>query len=68
MIVAPRKDFLVRLRDIGRAEIDSDDRKTKTYFNGKAGISIGIVKQSNANPIDVARGVKAVVERVKELA
>ena len=66
MIVAPRKDFLVRLRDIGRAEIDSDDRKTKTYFNGKAGISIGIVKQSNANPIDVARGVKAVVERVKK--
>jgi len=66
MIVATRKDFLVRLRDIGRAEIDSDDRKTKTYFNGKAGISIGIVKQSNANPIDVARGVKVVVDRVKK--
>ena len=32
MVVAPRKDFLVRLRDIGRAEIDSDDKKTKTYF------------------------------------
>jgi len=66
MVVAPRKDFLVRLRDIGRAEIDSDDKKTKTYFNGKAGISIGVVKQSNANPIEVARGVKAVVDRVKK--
>lgn len=66
LVVAPRKDFLVRLRDIGRAEIDSDDKKTKTYFNGKSGISIGIVKQSNANPIEVARGVKAVVEKVKK--
>ena len=66
MVVAPRKDFLVRLRDIGRAEIDADDKKTKTYFNGKAGISIGIVKQSNANPIEVARGVKAVVDKVKK--
>lgn len=66
IVVANRKNFLVRLRDIGRAEIDSDDRKTKTLFNGKAGVSIGIVKQSNANPIEVARGVKQVVERIKK--
>ncbi len=66
IVVANRKNFLVRLRDIGRAEIDSDDRKTKTLFNGKAGVSIGVIKQSNANPIEVARGVKQVVERVKK--
>ncbi len=66
IVVANRKNFLVRLRDIGRAEIDSDDRKTKTLFNGKAGVSIGVVKQSNSNPIEVARGVKEVVERVKK--
>ena len=66
LIVANKKEFLVRLRDIGRAEIDSDDRKTKTFFNGKSGVSIGIVKQSNANPIDVARGVKVIVEKVKK--
>ncbi len=64
LVVANKKEFLVRLSDIGRAEIDSDDRRTKTFFNGKAGVSIGIIKQSNANPIDVARGVKAVVEKV----
>ncbi len=66
IVIVNRKNFLVRLRDIGRAEIDSDDRKTKTLFNGKAGVSIGIIKQSNANPIEVARGVKQVVERVKK--
>jgi multidrug efflux pump len=66
LAVAHRKDFIVRLRDIGRAEIDADDRKTKTFFNGKYGVSISVVKQSNANPIDVARGVKAFVERMKK--
>ena len=66
LVVANKKEFLVRLRDIGRAEIDSDDKKTKTFFNGNAGVSIGVVKQSNANPIEVARGVKAVVEKVKK--
>ncbi len=66
LIVANKKEFLVRLRDIGRAEIDADDRRTKTLFNGKSGVSIGVVKQSNANPIDVARGVKAIVEKVKK--
>lgn len=66
LAVAHRKDFIVRLRDIGRAEIDADDRKTKTFFNGKHGVSVSVVKQSNANPIDVARGVKNFVERVKK--
>ena len=66
LAVAHRKDFIVRLRDIGRAEIDADDRKTKTFFNGKHGVSVSVVKQSNANPIDVARGVKVFVERIKK--
>lgn len=65
LAIAHRKDFIVRLRDIGRAEIDADDRKTKTFFNGKYGVSISIIKQSNSNPIDVARGVKNFVEKIK---
>lgn len=66
LVVGNKKEFLVRLRDIGHAEIDADDKKTKTFFNGKAGVSIGIVKQSNANPIDVARAVKNVVDKAKK--
>lgn len=65
LVVATRKNFLVRLLDIGRAEITADDRKTKTRYNGKLGISIDIIKQSNANPISVAREVKVLVERIR---
>ncbi len=64
LVIINRKDYLVRLRDIGRAEITSNDRKTRTRYNGKPGISIGIVKQSTSNPIDVARGVKKELENI----
>ena len=64
LVVKMRKDYLVRLRDIGRAEITSNDRKTRTRYNGKPGISIGVVKQSTANPIDVARNVKKELENI----
>jgi len=66
LVVATKSNHLVRLRDIGRAEITSNDKKTKTRYNGKEGISIGIIKQSTANPVEVARNVKIEIEKIKE--
>jgi multidrug efflux pump len=66
MVVTTRKNHLVRLRDIGRAEITSNDKKTRTRYNGKPGISIGVIKQSTSNPIDVARGVKTALESISK--
>ncbi len=65
LVVATKKDHLVRLRDIGRAEITSNDKKTRTRYNGKAGISIGVIKQSTANPVEVARAVKLEIEKIR---
>lgn len=57
---------LVYLSDLGKAEISADDKKTKTRFNGKTGISIGIMKQAIANPIDVAHSVKKLMPSIQE--
>ncbi len=62
LIIVAKKDYLVRLRDIGRAEIDADDQRTRTLFNGRRGVSLSILKQSNSNPIDVSKGVRAVIK------
>jgi multidrug efflux pump len=51
---------------LGRAEITSNDRKTRTRYNGKGGVSISVVKQSTANPVEVARGVKLALEKIKK--
>ena len=65
-VIAERNKSLIRLKDIGRAEINADDRKTRTRYNGKPGVSIGVVKQSTANPIEVAREVKKMIPKIKE--
>ncbi|GHS91157.1 membrane protein [Alphaproteobacteria bacterium] len=66
MIILAKNGKLVRLSDIGRAEIQSAKAKTRSYFNGRRGVSLYISKQSNVNPISVARGVKKELENIKK--
>jgi multidrug efflux pump len=66
LVVSNKDGHLVRLKDIGRAEESADDKKTRTRFNGKLGVSIGIIKQSVANPIDVTRDIKNALPRIIE--
>ena len=56
---------IVRLEDIGRAEGGVEDVRSVARFNGKPSIGLGVVRQSRANTLDVAKGVKA---RMAEIA
>ncbi len=49
--------YLVRLQDVGRAEIDAADTRVIARFNGKSAVAMGVVKQSTANPLDVSKAV-----------
>ncbi len=64
--IANRDGHLIRFKDIGQAEITADDHRTRTRFNGKPGVSVGIIKQAAANPIDVAREIKKMVPILQE--
>jgi multidrug efflux pump len=66
LVVSNKEKHLVRFKDIGTAEETADDKKTRLRFNGKLGVSIGIVKQSVANPIEVTRAIKAALPRIIE--
>ncbi len=48
----------VHLRDVARVEVGPEDERKLVRFNGKAAVGLGIVKQSKANTLDVARAVK----------
>ncbi len=56
---------LVRLRDIGEARAGVENERTIARNNGRPCIFLGIVKQSKANTVDVADGIKAEIERIK---
>ena len=55
---------LVRLRDIGEAKAGVENERTIARNNGKPCIFLGIVKQSKANTVEVAAGIKAEVARI----
>ena len=50
---------LVRLRDVARVEVGAESLRKQVNFNGKAAVGVGVVKQSNANTIDVVDGAFA---------
>jgi multidrug efflux pump len=55
----------VRLRDVARAEVGVEDERTVARYNRRPAVGLGIVKQSEANAVDVADRVKVEVERIK---
>ncbi len=44
----------VRLRDVARIELGAADMRRDGRFNGQTSITVGIVKQAVANPLDVS--------------
>jgi len=55
---------LVRLGDIARVERGTEEDRTFFRGNGVAMVGMGIIKQSTANTIDVARGAKQEMRRL----
>jgi multidrug efflux pump len=58
---------LVRLGDVARVEKGTEEDRNLFRGNGVTQVGIGIVKQSTANTIDVARGVKAERNRINAI-
>jgi multidrug efflux pump len=64
IVVREANGQFVRLRDVGQAELGARDERTVTRFNGKPAISLGVVKQATANPLDVSREVQAKLPQI----
>ncbi len=55
----------VRVRDVAEVELGVEDERTVARFRGRPAVGLGIVKQSNANTVEVADRVRAEVERIR---
>jgi hydrophobe/amphiphile efflux-1 (HAE1) family protein len=58
---------LVRLRDVGRAAVGVEDERAVARYNAQPAMGLGIIKQSKANTIAVAEGIKRELERLTPL-
>jgi multidrug efflux pump len=64
MVVRKEGNALVRLGDVGRAEIGAEDERSVARYNSKEALGLGVVRQSKANAISVAKGVRAELARL----
>jgi multidrug efflux pump len=51
--------YQVRLGEVARVELGAEDARRRFHGNGVPMVAVGIVKQSRANTLDVARAAKA---------
>ncbi|MCL2644431.1 MAG: efflux RND transporter permease subunit, partial [Betaproteobacteria bacterium] len=60
--------YPVRIRDVGWVEVAAVNERSIVRFMGRPAVSIGLVKQSTANPLDLKRAlVKMLPDLVEEL-
>ncbi len=62
--LGPAQGPHVLLGEVAQVEVAPEDTRGEYRINGKVGIGLGILRQSTANTLSVARGVKAEVERI----
>lgn len=56
--------YLVRLSDVARVEFGTEEYRSAFRGNGVPQVGLGIIRQSTANTLDVARGAKALGEKI----
>jgi HAE1 family hydrophobic/amphiphilic exporter-1 len=57
---------LVRLRDVGRAELGAEDYSSDIQFNGQDSVGLGVTQLSTANALDVDRLAIAELNRLSK--
>jgi len=65
LIVAYKGGSPVHLRDVATVRRGFENERTRAVFNGTRTVGLGIVKQSQANTLSVAEGIKKQIEALR---
>lgn len=58
--------YVVRLRDVARIEQAAASERSSVRLNGVPSVSMGVIRQATANPLEVAAGVREVIPRIQQ--
>ena len=64
LIIREVNNYPIRLSDVGYAEIGAEDDRNAVRVNGNPAVGLGVVKQSTANTLAVARAVRAELPKI----
>ena len=55
----------IRLGDVARVVQGPQDERTSVRLNGRDSVSLGVIRQATANPLELSAGVRQLLEKVK---
>jgi multidrug efflux pump len=58
--------YVVRLRDVARIEQAAASERSAVRLNGVPAVSMGVIRQATANPLEVAAGVREVIPKIQQ--
>jgi multidrug efflux pump len=56
----------VRIGDVARVEVGPQDERTSVRLNGRDTVSLGVIRQATANPLDLSASVRSLLDKVRE--
>lgn len=65
LVLATRGSHQVKFADVGRVELGAEEYRSESYFKGKPTVGVFILRQAQANLLDVANGAKAMIPLIQ---
>ena len=65
IVVRTVNGFPVRIRDVARVEESAASDRSRVRLNGRDAISVGVIRQATANPLELSQGVRAMLPILK---
>ena len=65
MIIREVNGYPVRLKDVGHAVLGAEDERSGIRVDGSPAVGMGVVKQSTANLLEVARAIKVMLPEIQ---
>ncbi len=65
LVLATRGGHQVKFADVGRVELGSEEYRSESYFKGRPTVGVQILRQAQANVLDVANGAKAMIPLIQ---
>ncbi|MBK8815749.1 MAG: efflux RND transporter permease subunit [Methylococcaceae bacterium] len=66
LVVAERNGSLIRLGDVAKTELGSEDYDAVNWYKGKTAIFMGVEQAPGANPLTVAKAVRVAVKEIED--
>ncbi|MBK8856732.1 MAG: efflux RND transporter permease subunit [Opitutaceae bacterium] len=61
LVLATVGDYQVKFADVGRVELGQADYRGESFFKGRPTVGVQVLRQAQANLLDVANGIKALL-------